>query len=521
MPNEQNLIPMDQRSQSEARELGREGGRASGASRRRKRSLREAADLYLSLPVADKRAWNKLARDGVEPEDVDNQMAVIAGLTLKAAKGDAKAAKVLFDLLGEQGAAGAGGMQDMDDDPITASLKEILRFPYQCYDALICDGAVRSGKTSVMSLSFFLWAMGRFNGCAFALCGKSVGAVERNIVTPLLAVQYLRQNFTISYSRSGHVITARRGVRENRFYLFGGKDESSYTLIQGITLAGVLLDEVALMPRSFVEQAMARCSVTGAKLWFNCNPEGPQHWFRQEWILKAEEHKALHLHFTMEDNPALDEATRARYRSMYAGVFYQRYILGLWVMSEGLIYDMFDQTENVYRTQERPVDLEWVSQRTVACDYGTANPTVFLDIYDHDGVIRVDREYRWDSRKERRQKTDQEYADDLLDFLGREWCAVIVDPSAASFIEELRRRGVYVIPAENEVLDGIRKTGSLFHRRKILVSEACAGLLDELGTYLWDEKAGQRGDEKPLKERDHGPDALRYYINSLPDWRFE
>ena len=285
--------------------------------------------------------------------------------------------------------------------------REILRFPYRDYDALICDGAVRSGKTSVMSLSFFLWAMGRFNGCAFALCGKSVGAVERNIVTPLLAVQYLRQNFTISYSRSGHVITARRGVRENRFYLFGGKDESSYTLIQGITLAGVLLDEVALMPRSFVEQAMARCSVTGAKLWFNCNPEGPQHWFRQEWILKAEEHKALHLHFTMEDNPALDEATRARYRSMYAGVFYQRYILGLWVMSEGLIYDMFDQTENVYRTQERPVDLEWVSQRTVACDYGTANPTVFLDIYDHDGVIRVDREYRWDSRKERRQKTDQ------------------------------------------------------------------------------------------------------------------
>ncbi|MEO2800265.1 PBSX family phage terminase large subunit, partial [Flavonifractor plautii] len=323
--------------------------------------------------------------------------------------------------------------------------REILRFPYRDYDALICDGAVRSGKTSVMSLSFFLWAMGRFNGCAFALCGKSVGAVERNIVTPLLAVQYLRQNFTISYSRSGHVITARRGVRENRFYLFGGKDESSYTLIQGITLAGVLLDEVALMPRSFVEQAMARCSVTGAKLWFNCNPEGPQHWFRQEWILKAEEHKALHLHFTMEDNPALDEATRARYRSMYAGVFYQRYILGLWVMSEGLIYDMFDQTENVYRTQERPVDLEWVSQRTVACDYGTANPTVFLDIYDHNGVIRVDREYRWDSRKERRQKTDQEYADDLLDFLGKEWCAVIVDPSAASFIEELRRRGVYVI----------------------------------------------------------------------------
>ena len=127
MPNEQNLVPYQfdsSQSREEAAKNGALGGRASGASRRRKRSLREAADLYLSLPVAGKRAWNKLARDGVDPEDVDNQMAIIAGLTLKAAKGDAKAAKVLFDLLGEQGAAGAGGMQDMDDDPSTASLKE-------------------------------------------------------------------------------------------------------------------------------------------------------------------------------------------------------------------------------------------------------------------------------------------------------------------------------------------------------------------------------------------------------------
>ena len=177
--------------------------------------------------------------------------------------------------------------------------REILRFPYRDYDALICDGAVRSGKTSVMSLSFLLWAMGGFNGCAFALCGKSVGAVERNIVTPLLGVKYLRDQFGIKYNRADHVIVGRRGDRENRFYLFGGKDESSAALIQGITLAGVLLDEVALMPRSFVEQALARCSVSGARLWFNCNPEGPEHWFRKEWILKPEKHNALHLHFVM------------------------------------------------------------------------------------------------------------------------------------------------------------------------------------------------------------------------------
>lgn len=397
--------------------------------------------------------------------------------------------------------------------------REIMRFPYSGYDALICDGAVRSGKTSIMSLSFFLWAMGNFNGCNFAFCGKSVGAVERNIVTPLLSIAYLRQNFDLHYNRAGHVIVAKRGPKENRFYLFGGKDESSYMLIQGITLAGVLLDEVALMPRSFVEQSLARCSVTGSKLWFNCNPEGPEHWFRKEWILNPQKHNALRLHFTMDDNPALSEETRKRYYSMYSGIFYQRYILGLWVMSEGVIYDMFDQTENVYK--ETPVDMAWLSQRTICCDYGTTNPTVFLDIYDHDGMVRVDREFRWDSRQEHRQKTDKEYADDLLQFMGKDSCAVIVDPSAASFIVELQSRGVYVVPAENEVLDGIRKTSTLFQTRRLLINERCAGLLDEIGTYIWDEKASLRGEERPVKERDHGPDALRYYINSLPDWRFE
>ena len=400
--------------------------------------------------------------------------------------------------------------------------REIMRFPYRKYDALICDGAVRSGKTSIMSLSFFLWAMGNFNNCAFALCGKSVGAVERNIVMPLLSVTYLKDNFSICYNRGDHVIIAKRGKRENRIYLFGGKDESSYMLIQGVTLAGVLLDEVALMPRSFVEQALARCSVEGAKFWFNCNPENPLHWFRQEWILKAPERKALHLHFRMEDNPSLSEETRRRYQNMYSGVFYQRYILGLWVMSEGLIYDMFDQTENRYRDGEAPVDLRWTGRRYIACDYGTTNPCVFLEIFDYqERTVYIDREYRWDSRKEHRQKTDREYGEDFMKFMGDSWCPVIVDPSAASFIAELRSRGVYVIEADNNVLDGIRRTGSLFHRRRILVNECCEGLLDELGTYLWDDKAALRGEEKPVKQQDHGPDALRYFVNSLPDWRFE
>lgn len=397
--------------------------------------------------------------------------------------------------------------------------KQILQFPYSNYTSIIADGAVRSGKTSIMSLSFFLWAMGNFNNCAFAFCGKSVGAVERNIVTPLLSVVYLKQNFDIRYNRGDHVIIARRGAKENRFYLFGGKDESSAALIQGITLAGVLLDEVALMPRSFVEQALARCSVSGRKLWFNCNPESPQHWFRQEWILQPERHNALHLHFLMDDNPSLSEEIKEQYKSMYSGLFYERFIMGRWVMADGLVYDMFDPTENVYRG-DIP-SLPYSCQRYIACDYGTTNPTRFLDIYDNGEVVRVDREYNWDSRKERRQKTDQEYADDFMEFMGDVPATVLVDPSAASFIVALRQRGVYVREADNDVLDGIRRVAVLLKRRELLINERCSRLLDEMGTYMWDDKAAMRGEEKPVKQNDHSADCVRYFCNYLPDWRFE
>ena len=402
-------------------------------------------------------------------------------------------------------------------DTVSEKQSFIMEFPYMGYDALICDGAVRSGKTSIMTVSFFLWAMNNFNNCAFAFCGKSVGAVERNIIQPFLGIK--KERFFVQYNRGEHVLIGRKGNRENRFYIFGGRDESSYTLIQGITLAGVMLDEVALMPRSFVEQALARCSVRGAKLWFNCNPESPQHWFRQEWILQPEKHNALHLHFLMDDNPGLDEATKERYKSMYSGLFFERYVMGRWVMSGGLIYDMFDPTANVYR--DNIPSLPYSCQRYIACDYGTTNPTRFLDIYDNGEVVRVDREYDWDSRKERRQKTDQEYADDFMEFMGDVPATVLVDPSAASFIVALRQRGVYVREADNDVLDGIRRVAVLLKRRELLIHERCVRLIDEMGTYLWDDKASMRGEEKPIKQNDHSADALRYFCNYLPDWRFE
>ena len=202
------------------------------------------------------------------------------------------------------------------------------------WEAIICDGAVRSGKTFSMGLSFFLWAMARFNGRQLGLCGKTITSLRRNLLAEL--VPYLRRlGFDCWERRSENLLTVRLGGHENRFLLFGGRDESSAALIQGSTLAGVLLDEAALMPRSFVEQAVARCSVAGSRLWFNCNPENPQHWFYREWILRARERRALYLHFTMEDNPALSPRIRARYRSAYSGVFYRRFVLGEWTAAQG------------------------------------------------------------------------------------------------------------------------------------------------------------------------------------------
>lgn len=390
---------------------------------------------------------------------------------------------------------------------------------YQARDGIICDGSIRSGKTISMTVGFVLWSMYAFNGQSFAICGRSIGALRRNVIVHMPT--WLEGLCDIKEYRGENKLVITANGRSNTYYLFGGRDESSYALIQGVTLAGALFDEVVLMPRSFVEQAIARCSVAGSRFWFNCNPANPLHWFYQEWICEIVKHNILYLHFTMNDNPSLDPKVRERYERMYSGVFYDRYIRGLWTAAEGRIYDMFDKVANVYEPETRPAWLYNNALRFIACDYGTANPMRFLDIWDDGDVLRVDREYNWDSRKEQRQKTDREYANDLAAFIGDKNCVIIVDPSAASFIAELNSRGFYVLAANNTVLDGIRKTASLLARRKILVCSECKALLEELQTYCWDSKAALRGEEKPLKEHDHSLDALRYMVNYLADWRFE
>lgn len=379
--------------------------------------------------------------------------------------------------------------------------------PHRDKDAIVCDGAVRSGKTLCLGLSFFLWSMSRFRGQQFALCGKTTESVRRNLLPSVLPVLGAL-GFQWEEQRSRNRMVVRHGGVENTYFLFGGMDEGSAALIQGITLAGVLLDEVALMPRSFVEQACARCSVTGAKFWFSCNPEGPGHWFYREWICKAEERQMLHLRFRMEDNPTLSQETRQRYARTFQGAFYRRFVLGEWTAADGVVYDFFDASF------VRPAPQGEAERWIISCDYGTVNPTS-MGLWGKFGSAwyRV-KEYYYDARLARRQQTDQEYARRLAELAGgREIEAVIVDPSAASFLETLRREGWNVRKAENEVLSGIRRTADALKRGEIVICEACEDAIREFGSYCWDLAAGDR--DRVRKEHDHAMDEIRYFVATV------
>ena len=385
---------------------------------------------------------------------------------------------------------------------------------YRDKDAIICDGAVRSGKTVAMALGFCLWATICYNGTAFALCGKTITALERNVVRVVMPV--LEQaGFSVKELRSRHCLEISAFGHCNTFYLFGGKDEGSSALIQGLTLAGVLFDEVALMPRSFVEQAAARCSEAGAKLWFGCNPEHPYHWFYREWILKAEEKRALYLHFTMEDNPSLSEEVRERYRRMYAGVFYDRFVLGKWTVSEGLVYPMFSSGRHV--VAELPEKCE---RYVVSCDYGTVNPTSMGLWGLKDGVWYRLREYYYDARKEGVMRTDEQHYAGLERLAGSLPVeCVVVDPSAASFIAcIISHRKYRVIRAKNDVLSGIRLVSDALVQERLRFAASCEDCIREFGQYCWNENAA--GDV-PRKEHDHAMDDVRYFVSSVLHGRKE
>ena len=420
--------------------------------------------------------------------------------------------------------------------PFSTKQKQILTWwmpssPAKDYDGIIADGAIRSGKTVCMSLSFVFWAMKTFSGQNFAICGKTIGSFRRNVLF-WLKIMLRSRGYKVMDHRADNLVEISRNGVTNYFYIFGGKDERSQDLIQGITLAGLFCDEVALMPESFVNQATGRCSVDGSKYWFNCNPDGPYHWFKTNWIdrsvgylgkaeverqmKEAKEKKQdisfkklLYVHFTMDDNLSLSEEIKARYRDSYSGVFYKRYILGLWAMAEGIIYDMFDVDRHV----KKVIANLYNSGRYVSIDYGTQNATVFL-LWNRgvDGKWYCIKEYYYSGRDNAKQRTDAEYVKDFKAFLGgMKVKAVIVDPSAASFIAALRQAGYPVLKAKNDVEDGIRLVGTLLNQEKIVFSAACVNTIKEFASYIWDAKAADRGEDAPIKQHDHAMDAVRYF----------
>lgn len=382
--------------------------------------------------------------------------------------------------------------------------------PHKDKDGIICDGSVRAGKTVVMSLSFVMWAMNTFNEENLGMSGKTIGSLRRNVIKPLTRMLKSR-GYKVKEHRADNYLTVSKNGIANYFYLFGGKDESSQDLIQGITLAGMFFDEVALMPQSFVNQATARCSVDGSKLWFNCNPAGPHHWFKVEYLDQLKDKNMFHLHFTMDDNLSLSERIKERYKRMYSGVFYQRFILGLWVLAEGIIYDMFNRDKHVVKTIDRPYTKYYVS-----IDYGTQNPTTFGLWGFYNGVWYKVKEYHHSGREESKQKTDKEYSQDLKEFIGSiSVKSVIVDPSAASFKAQLKQDGFSVKDAKNDVVNGIRNVATALNEGKIKYNDCCKQTMKEFSSYVWDEKAANRGEDKPIKENDHHMDSDRYFINTI------
>lgn len=398
--------------------------------------------------------------------------------------------------------------------PFSRKQRKVLNWwtpesPVKDADGIICDGAIRAGKTLAMSLSYVLWAMHTFNGEQFAMCGKTIGSFRRNVLF-WLKVMLAGRGYHVEDRRGENLVTVSKGQRINYFYIFGGTDERSQDLIQGMTLAGVLLDEVALMPESFVNQAVARCSVDGSTLWFNCNPEFPSHWFKINWIDKAREKGLLYIHFTMDDNLSLSERVKERYKRMYTGVWYDRFIRGLWVLAQGLIYPMYAEAMG------EPPEGE-AEEYCLSVDYGTQNAFAALLWGRYDKVWWGLREYYYSGREEGIQKTDEEYAADLdaafKDITPGKKIEVIIDPSAASFIALLRQRDrrYKVIKADNAVLDGIRDTATCLKTGIVKIGSSLKAWKKEAEGYTWDEKAG---DDKPVKTNDHAMDATRYFVKT-------
>lgn len=375
---------------------------------------------------------------------------------------------------------------------------EILKFIYSDDYAIVCDGAVRSGKTISMILAFVIWSMDFFDKMNFGICGKTIQATERNVIKELEKIEGL-SHYRMTYNQKDKMLTIKCGNKENYYYVFGGKDESSYSVVQGITLGGVFFDEVALQPKSFVEQAIARTlSIENAKLWFNCNPENPDHWFKKEWIDENKD-KVKVLHFLMEDNPIMTKDKIEKAEKMYNGVFYDRYIKGLWCRAEGLIYQYFaDNKEKFYCKKEdleKDKDGKYVfSHINIGLDWGGNGSRHALQLT---GINKTDLYFLKSKCIDAKGVTPDDMYKQMVEFIeecllefGRIDC-IYADSAEQTLINGLRAR--VRIPVKNaikgEIINRIRATNIMMSIGKLhILKDNCQDLISFFLNAVYDEK---------------------------------
>jgi PBSX family phage terminase large subunit len=379
------------------------------------------------------------------------------------------------------------------------------------------EGSVRSGKTVASLLAWLIYVATAPRGGELVMVGRTRDSIARNIfavlTNPALFGPLASQ---IHYTNGAPTAT----VLGRLVHVLGANDAQAEPKVRGLTCAGAYVDEATTLPRTFFDQLVARCSVPGAKIFCTTNPDNPSHWFRKEYLLRPAETRLGSWHFTLDDNPALDAEYVAALKATYTGLWYRRFILGEWVASEGSIYDMWDSAR--YTVDLLPQIVRW---HAVGVDYGTVNPFVGLLVGQGvDDRLYITSEYRHDSRAAHRQLTDAQYSKNLRGWIGDnraapEW--VLVDPSAASFMTQLWADGMSnVTPADNAVIDGIRTVSMALGAGIVSVHRSCAGLLDELPGYAWDDAAAAKGEDKPIKANDHSVDALRYALHStVHNWR--
>lgn len=389
----------------------------------------------------------------------------------------------------------------------------------------VWEGAVRSSKTVVSELAWIKY-LEETDEKVFIMSGKTNATLYKNVIAGefgLLSILGPLADYHNDQA-GNRVLEIKTNKGKKVSYCVGGNDERSYTKIRGLTAGGWYADEVNLQPRSFIEECLRRTIVSSdRKHFWTLNPDNPNHFIYTDFIDKYLEEGLNGYYlwkFYLDDNLAITEERKKELKKQFTGIFYKRYIEGIRVASEGIIYDMFDEKENTYE-HDLDANLKRNSERYVAIDYGTTNPCAFLEIYDTGDEIYVDNEYYWDSKETQKQKTDSEYAQDMLAFTQDLNPIVVIDPSAESFKVALMQKGYYVKNADNDVINGIRAVSNLIQSRKLKINKnRCPMLLKEMYSYSWDDKASMKGIEKPIKQFDHACDALRYAIYTLlPSWR--